>query len=400
MPVRTTFGILGGVLLLLIGTPVRAQGGWYTANVTGQIVTSVGTIQYNKPVLLVCGQSKPRVQTGNISFKVGAYYRFENLELQDYGASGSSSGWFRISQSTKYYEVSGCSAPPPTPVPSPQFSFSADQTILTSGQCTTLRWYIAGWHTVRRFDGQLYDSSGFGGNVEPIQQTKQVCPQSTTSYTIDVTFLNGSTQSKTVTVNVSAPPPPPTVPLPPSPTRVLPTIPPPTSVPSPSISFYADPPIINLGDCSTLRWDVENVRAVFWGSEEVAGHDSRVVCPRTATVYVLRVITYSGEVLRTVAVNVRELPPTQVYVPPTAPLPTAYVPLPSPSWTPLPQQVYVPPTSQPIVQVAPQNPSSVLSKQEDNSTVFNKENAGGLLMILGGIALVLRPIIKWLWPGN
>lgn len=305
------------------------------------------------------------------------------------------------------------SAPQPTPppAPSPQFDFSADQTNLSSGQCTVLRWHIAGWRRVRRFDGQLYDSSGFtnqGISVEPIQGTRPVCPQSTTSYTIDVTFLNGSTQSKTVTVNVSAPPPPPptsvppTVPPPPPPTRVPPTVPPPTQPPSPSINFYADPPTINLGDCSTLRWDVENVRAVYWGSEEVAAHDSRTVCPRNATVYVLRVITYSGEVLRTVAVNVRELLPTQVYIPPTVPLPTAYVPptLPPPTWAPLPQQVYVPPTLQPIAPVPSQNLSNASSKQEDTSTVFNQENAGGLLMILGGIALVLRPLIKWLWPGN
>lgn len=391
MSLRSTLGILAGaVVLLLIATPVNAQGGWYTVSVNGQIVTSVGTIQYSKPVLLICGQSKPRVQSSSISFQVGAFYHFDNVELQDLSGNNSSSGWFRVGPSTNYSQVSGCSAPPPPPAPSPQFTFTADQTTLALGQCTTLHWYVAGWNKIY-FNGSLSYDNGWGNSVAPVQDTKQVCPQSTTPYTINVTFLNGSTQSKTVTINVSAPPPPPL------PTSSAP--PPPTSAPPPSINFYADPPTVILPNCSTLRWDVDNARAVYWGSEQVGFHDSRMVCPNSGTAYQLSVTPYSGgSVLKIVTVNVREAPSPQPQM--QQPAPQQPIQQPPVQQQQSQQPMYVPPNPQPIVPVVPQNPSSDSSKPDDNSTVLNNDNAGGFLMILGGIALVLRPIIKWLWPGN
>ncbi len=48
------------------------------------------------------------------------------------------------------------------------------------------------------------------------------------------------------------------------------------------------------GECTTLRWDVDNVKAVFldagYGEEPAVGHDIRWVCLDTTTTFTLRVI--------------------------------------------------------------------------------------------------------------
>jgi hypothetical protein len=126
--------------------------------------------------------------------------------------------------------------PPPTqaPAPAPQFNFYADQTNLSSGQCTAVHSYIAGWQKVY-IDGSLRFANGFGNSVAPLQDTIQVCAQWTRK--IDVAFLDGSRQSKTVTINVSVPPPPP-----PPTSAPPPPPPPPTSAPPPVYVQPTSPP--------------------------------------------------------------------------------------------------------------------------------------------------------------
>jgi murein DD-endopeptidase MepM/ murein hydrolase activator NlpD len=75
-----------------------------------------------------------------------------------------------------------------------------------------------------------------------------------------------------------------------TPTRRPPTrTPTPTPTSTPSISFRADPPLIGLRQCSTLRWDVENVQAVYLQNEPVSGHGKQSVCPQETTTYTLSV---------------------------------------------------------------------------------------------------------------
>lgn len=90
---------------------------------------------------------------------------------------------------------------------------------------------------------------------------------------------------------------------PPTPTPTWPpTAPPPTAPPppagTPTIDFRADKTDILSGECTTLRWDVENVREVYlrWpGHEEgVVGHGSKEVCPTSNTTYTLHVIKPDG----------------------------------------------------------------------------------------------------------
>jgi hypothetical protein len=78
---------------------------------------------------------------------------------------------------------------------------------------------------------------------------------------------------------------------PPTPT---PTSAPPTSSAPPSIDFRADRTALNAGECTTLRWDVENVREVYLDGGGVTGHGTREVCPPADTTYTLRVVLTNG----------------------------------------------------------------------------------------------------------
>ena len=58
--------------------------------------------------------------------------------------------------------------------------------------------------------------------------------------------------------------------------------------------FRADKAELAAGECTTLRWDVENVEAVFLnrgsGDNPVVGHDTLVICPDDTYIYTLRVV--------------------------------------------------------------------------------------------------------------
>ncbi|MFQ5613537.1 MAG: FHA domain-containing protein [Anaerolineae bacterium] len=63
-----------------------------------------------------------------------------------------------------------------------------------------------------------------------------------------------------------------------------------TLPPESSISFTASAETIGEGDCATLTWNVQNVKAVFLDEEGVVGEGSREVCPIETTTYTLRVV--------------------------------------------------------------------------------------------------------------
>ena len=82
----------------------------------------------------------------------------------------------------------------------------------------------------------------------------------------------------------------------PDPNPPPPPPPPPASKPTPNLR--ADSNYINQGQCTTIRWDIDGVMAVFFvenGVESgVGGHDTRNVCPSQTTTYVLRVMYMDG----------------------------------------------------------------------------------------------------------
>ncbi len=75
--------------------------------------------------------------------------------------------------------------------------------------------------------------------------------------------------------------------------------------PAESINFYADATTITSGQCTTIHWDVEGIKAVYFQGEGVTGHDVRVVCPAAASTFTLRIVQLDNtEVLRQITILV------------------------------------------------------------------------------------------------
>ena len=102
-----------------------------------------------------------------------------------------------------------------------------------------------------------------------------------------------------------APPTSTSTPLPPAPV-------PPTNTPVPAVevSFWVERDSINEGECTVLHWDVEYATAVFLDGAGVGGHGTQQACPSSTRTYTLHVDAPSGNVDRSVTVNVTPLPDT------------------------------------------------------------------------------------------
>ena len=108
----------------------------------------------------------------------------------------------------------------------------------------------------------------------------------------------------------------PVIPAPPTPTPSHTATPTATATPqvtaTPSISFTADRTVINQGECTTLRWSVENIQAVWvyplgepYQNFPVTGQGSRQECPPVTTVYEMRVLQPDDTIaLRQVTIQV------------------------------------------------------------------------------------------------
>jgi len=107
------------------------------------------------------------------------------------------------------------------------------------------------------------------------------------------------------------------------------TPPPPTATPVAQISFWADRTSIQQGECTTLRWTVENVQGVWVYPQGEryyrfprTGQGSEPVCLQTTTTYQMRVLMRDGTTtFREVTINVAGPVPTGV--PTLAPDPLA-----------------------------------------------------------------------------
>jgi hypothetical protein len=161
------------------------------------------------------------------------------------------------------------------PPPPAQVSFKADDTSLDQGECTTLRWDVE--HATAVF----LDGGGVPGHG-----TEKVCPESTTTYSLHVEAPSGNVD-QSVTVEVKAPPPP------------------------AQVSFKADDTSLVQGECTTLRWDVENATAVLLDGGGVPGHGTEKVCPESTTTYNLHVEAPGGNVDQSVTIKVSTPPDTQ-----------------------------------------------------------------------------------------
>ena len=59
--------------------------------------------------------------------------------------------------------------------------------------------------------------------------------------------------------------------------------------------FSADSSVLDAGECTILRWEIENVDAVFFDGTPVSGRGIREVCPQETTRYTLLVLYSNGE---------------------------------------------------------------------------------------------------------
>ena len=147
----------------------------------------------------------------------------------------------------------------PTPIPLDTANFRANPTTIAPGQCSTLSWNIDNVAAV--YFKENGNSTGVPGN-----SSKVVCPQQTTQYGLLVQRRDNTTFFGVVIVTVAA-----------------------TS----QLNFRADAGTINAGQCTTLRWNIDNVTAVFLitggNVQGVPGNYSQQVCPPNTTSYVLRV---------------------------------------------------------------------------------------------------------------
>ncbi len=229
--------------------------------------------------------------------QVGRTYHFENAWIYE-GNPGQLFFLLYNSPRFRYWEISGCPAAAP-----PQVNFSVDQSRIVRGQCATLRWDVDNVRAI------YLDGQGVTGH-----ESRRVCPSSTTTYTLRAVTSSGDVV-RSVTVNVSLPP--------------------------PVLDFRADRTTIVRGDCTTLRWDVEYVQALYLDGSQINAHGSRQVCPSSTTTYNLQVVAESGNFTRSVVVSV--LQPT------ATPLPTATdTPIPTATHTPVPTPTSIPLTRTPI----------------------------------------------------
>jgi len=135
--------------------------------------------------------------------------------------------------------------------------FWADKASVAPGECTVLRWQI-----------ESVISVFFEGQPTTGNDTRNVCPSSTTTYTLRVTSGAG-TQDYTVTVQVS-------------------------SSGQTAIEFTVDKAQVMAGDCTTLRWSATGVKEVRLNDRGVAGVATEQVCPAQTTDYILSVLDNAG----------------------------------------------------------------------------------------------------------
>jgi len=60
------------------------------------------------------------------------------------------------------------------------------------------------------------------------------------------------------------------------------------------VAFRADSITLTMGDCTTLRWDVQNISAIFLDEQPQTGSGVLPICPPTTTTYRLRVVYPDG----------------------------------------------------------------------------------------------------------
>ncbi len=87
-----------------------------------------------------------------------------------------------------------------------------------------------------------------------------------------------------------------------------------TAAANPSISVSADQLAIQAGKCTTLHWNIQNVKAVYLDGDGVNGASQKKVCPPSTTTYTWRIVKMdASEEQRTLTIQVMASAPAVIY---------------------------------------------------------------------------------------
>ncbi len=199
----TGYSILGGIAPGTSYPVTGSQDGWYslvyngqTGWVSGQYVTLAGggaAPAAAAPAGASTGQMAQPTDRLNVRSGPGTGYNILGVIVPGsaYPVTGSQSGWYSINFNGQTGWVSAQWVTVASSTPTPWINFSAASTSLTAGSCTTISWDV-GYIQAVYFNGQ-----GVVG-----QESRQVCPTSTTTYTLDVTMNDGSNTHREITITV------------------------------------------------------------------------------------------------------------------------------------------------------------------------------------------------------
>ena len=195
-------------------------------------------------------------------------------------------------------EPTATPVPTPTPVPQVVLDFTVDKTTVQLGECVTLRWRVEEAKEVR-----------LDGESVPPEGNRKVCPQeATNTYRLTALSLDGETEEQALSLTVPPTPPPP---------------------PDLNIEFVAAQTTVSFGECTELRWSVENALEVRLAGDKVGATGAERVCPEDPqTSYKLVVQPLEGPgVEQVVTIDVPATPmPTATPVPTDTPRPQAQQP--------------------------------------------------------------------------
>ncbi|MCB0210554.1 MAG: FHA domain-containing protein [Anaerolineae bacterium] len=334
-PIRRqpNYGLIGLVVILLLGV---GGGGWYwlqstalaPATATPEPTATVAATATPLPIMAMNFDAAPTsVDLGECVTLNWQVDNAQEVRLSGEVVPATSSRQVCPRENNQIYRLTALSLageteektvsltvrPTPAPPPGISIEFTANETRVPHGECTTLQWEVSHAMSVR-LDDKKVSATG----------QQQICPtEPSTTYVLLVQPLEGELVEQVVIVNV-----------PPTPTpepSVTPT-PVPTAKPrasAPVIDQYmADQYQLNSGACTTLRWSIRNAQIVRIDGNPVANSGSMQVCPSaSANTYTL-VATGNGSTQASVTLNVNALP-TATLVPaanPIATLPPVYVP--------------------------------------------------------------------------
>jgi hypothetical protein len=111
------------------------------------------------------------------------------------GMQGWMAGWV-VTQHGNCGALTWVAAPPPPPTeeaPAADIQFWADNTNLLPGTCTDIHWQV------EHISEVYFEGAGVTGTG-----VQHVCPGSTTTYTLQVTLTDGTTQTRTVTITIDS----------------------------------------------------------------------------------------------------------------------------------------------------------------------------------------------------